>query len=161
MTAQPARSRSAIDVPRQVRISVLSPSSTLNGNVLALDTQCEIQRLWPCVCVVRHFVRNKVHVSRYHGPSVLSCSRAVHTPSRVAQKSVYWTSSRKARAGWEAKPVYGFINQDKRHPGNKPGINQSINQLILCINWLCQDSGLRDKLANWSFASHPVKEGIR
>ena len=57
--------------------------------------------------------------------------------------------------GWEAKPVYGFINQEKRHPGNKPGINQPINQLILCINWLCQDSGLRDKLANWSFASNP------
>ena len=59
-----------------------------------MDTQltvvrCEIQRLRPCVCVVQHFVRNKVHAPRNHGPSVLSCSRAVHMPSRVAQKSVW------------------------------------------------------------------------
>ena len=87
MTAQSARSRSAIAGPHPARISLLAQSST--ETFWCWTHRSELQRLWPCLDV-RHFVPNKVHRHRRIGPSGPSRrSRAVHLPSRVAQRSVW------------------------------------------------------------------------
>ena len=59
------------------------------------------------------------------------------------------------RAGLSSGYGPRIIIKEKRHPGNNQGIVKPIIKLILCIIWLCQDSGLRDNQTNWSFASHP------
>ena len=57
--------------------------------------------------------------------------------------------------GLEAKPVSCFQNQEKRHPGNKPGINQLHKPAQLPMSsqkngykLASPVSGARDKLAN-------------
>ena len=87
MTAQSARSRSAIAGPHPPRVSLLAQSST--ETFWCWTHRSELQRLWPCLDV-RHFVPNKVHRHRRIGPSGPSRrSHAVLLPSGVEQRSVW------------------------------------------------------------------------
>ena len=82
MTAQSARSRSAILGPRPTRISLFAQSST---ETFWCWHRSEIQRLWPCLGM-RHFVNPIIHASSHWSGRIIT-PRAVDIPSRVAQKS--------------------------------------------------------------------------
>ena len=87
MTARPARSRSAIEVPRPTRISVLA--LVLNGKVWCWTHCVRSNGFGRALCAVRHLVPNKEHEHRRIVRSVLSRRHAVPLHSRVTQRSVW------------------------------------------------------------------------